>query len=340
MALHLRQRGEIWHARGTIRIGSESVEIASFSTGCRSRVDAEAVAGAEEARIRRERLEGGAGRSRNLTVADCFLSYLQRPGGVGNYEKTMIGRMNGVAGSYAILDAADAWSAWLGKQSAVKSSTAARWRAVFVAALRSGCGAMKVSPVPEIPAVHQRREQRVASLQGAERAALLRAYHPVSACPILLLAYAGLRTQEALRLDWRDVDFAGRRLLIRITKSGRLRTVPTHRRVDALLFGMWHAAGRPSSGPVFLSIRGKPYQDTRGLGGNPLKRAHQAACLRAGVAGFRVHDWRHDFALRFLSEGGDIRSLMQIMGWSTIHMAERYVTYRVEHLARVLDRIA
>lgn len=339
MALHLRRRGEIWHARGTIRVGSESVEVASFSTGCRSRADAEAIAAAEEARIRRERLDGGYGRARSLTVADCFLSYLQRPGGVGNYEKTMIGRMNGTAGPYSVADAPDAWSAWLKEQEAVKASTAARWRAVFVAALRAGCASMKVGAAPTIPPVHQRREQRVASLQGDERAALLRSYHPAPACPALLLAYAGLRTQEALRLDWRDVDFAGRRLLIRRTKSGAVRTVPMHRRVDALLFGMWHAAGRPSSGAVFLSSRGRPYQDTRGLGGNPLKRAHETACRKTGVTGFRVHDWRHDFALRFLSEGGDVRSLMQIMGWSTIRMAERYVTYRVDHLASVLERI-
>lgn len=157
---------------------------------------------------------------------------------------------------------------------------------------------------------------------------------------MLLLAYGGLRTQEALQLDWRDVDFRARVLRLPRTKSGRVRTVPMHRRVDALLFGLWHAAGKPTRGLVFISAKGEPYSDTRGHGGNPLAQAHTTACAAAGVASFRVHDWRHDFATRFLAEGGDVRSLMQIMGWSSPRMVARYVTYRVDHLAAVLERIA
>jgi integrase len=158
--------------------------------------------------------------------------------------------------------------------------------------------------------------------------------------PALLLAYAGLRSQEALQLDWRHVNLRTRTLTIDRTKSGRARVVPMHPRVDAMLFGMWHAAGKPARGPVFLSARGRPYADTRGLGGNPLKNAHKEACRRAGVTQFRLHDWRHDLAARFLIEGADVRSLMQIMGWSSPRMVQRYVTYRAEHLAAVLARVA
>jgi hypothetical protein len=80
MSLHLRRRGDVWHARGTVRVGRESVEVREFSTGCRARADAEAVATAEEARIRADVLDGDAGRARRLTLADCFLAYLGRPG--------------------------------------------------------------------------------------------------------------------------------------------------------------------------------------------------------------------------------------------------------------------
>ena len=86
--------------------------------------------------------------------------------------------------------------------------------------------------------------------------------------------------------------------------------------------------------------KGEPYSDTRGQGGNPLAKAHTTACASAGVTGFRVHDWRHDFATRFLAEGGDVRSLMQVMGWSSPRMVAWYVTYRVDHLPAVLERIA
>ena len=41
--LHLRKRGDVWHVQGTIKGGNQTVEIPSFSTGCRHKADAEAV---------------------------------------------------------------------------------------------------------------------------------------------------------------------------------------------------------------------------------------------------------------------------------------------------------
>jgi integrase len=338
--LHLRKRGDIWHARGTIRVGSETFEIAGFSTGARTRADAEAIAAATEARLRAEYLEGPAGRARRLTIADVFLAYLERPGGVPRYDQDRLHDLTKHLGARPLAEAPEAWAEWLRTRGkALAPATAARWRAIYVAALKAGCGALNVGVAPKIPTVRERAEDRVAHLADAEREALLRAYNPHAACPVLLLAYAGLRTQEALQLDWHDVDLVRRRLHIRRTKTAHARIVPMHRRVSLLLWGLWEAAGRPVRGPVFLSARGKPYQDTRGEGGNPLAQAHATACEAAGVRDFRVHDWRHDFATRWLAESGDIRSLMQIMGWRTMRMAERYVTYKAEHLAEAMRRI-
>jgi integrase len=189
--------------------------------------------------------------------------------------------------------------------------------------------------------------ERVVYLTDDERRRLLAAYNPHAACPVLVLAYQGFRTQEALRMDWRWVSF--RRPTIAIpasgTKTGTGRTVPMHPRVEALLFGMWCAAGKPDSGTVFLSVRGEPYADTRGRdggrqGGNPLTQAHETACKRAGITGFRVHDWRHDFATRWLMSGGDILTLQRICGWSSPRMVQRYATTTADHMAKSLRQIA
>ena len=153
---------------------------------------------------------------------------------------------------------------------------------------------------PSLPPLETEGGTRVAMLTEAERRRLLAAYSPHAACPVLLLAHQGMRTQEVLRLDWRDVDFQAEELRIGVragahrTKSRRGRAVPMHRHVLLLLVGMHHAAGEPSAGPVFLSARGAPYQDTTDRGGNPLRAAHATACRRARITGFRVHDWRHD----------------------------------------------
>lgn len=261
-----------------------------------------------------------------------------------DYDKDRIADLSKHIGSHPLADANDAWTTWLGgRGKAMAPATAARWRAIFVAALKAGSAALSLPPPPKIPTVRQREDERVAHLHDEEREALIRSYNPHANPPMLLLAYAGLRTQEALRLDWRDVDLRNGKLTIggsTRTKSGRVRRVPLHRRPRMVLWGLWEAAGRPSRGPVFFSAKGAPYSDTRGQGGNPLAQAHITACKRAGVVGFRVHDWRHDFATRFLAGGGDVRSLMQIMGWSTTRMVQRYVTYRDEQLAAIVARVS
>lgn len=344
MPLHLRKRGAVWHARGTIRVGRESIRVAEFSTGAGTRADAEAIAGREEARIRLDALEGPAGRARRLAIAEAFVAYLRRPGGVPPYDQARIADLSERIGGRPIADAAAAWTDWLHTRGhAMAPATAARWRAVYVAALRAGCQAIGLPAPPAIPTVRERRVDRVAHLHPAEREALLRAYNPHAAAPALLLAEAGLRTQEALQLDWREVDMPNRRLrlgVVNATKSGRARSVPLTRRPLLLLRGLWEAAGQPTRGPVFRSSKGRPYSDTRGQGGNPLAQAHATACRRAGITSFRLHDWRHDYATRFLAAGGDVRALMQVMGWHDTRMVARYVTYRDDQLAEIAARLA
>ena len=74
--LHLRKRGNVWYARGAIRICKESIHISEFSTGYRVKSDAEAYTGAYEAKIRADGLEGPERRKAKLTLDDCFAAYL------------------------------------------------------------------------------------------------------------------------------------------------------------------------------------------------------------------------------------------------------------------------
>jgi len=287
MAIHLRKRGSTYHARGTIRVGRETVSIPEFSTGTGSRADAEAIAQAEASRIREAALAGPAGRARGLSMAACIESYLVRPGGIARQDATKLGRMNDAIGHFTLADTPGAWGTW-------------------------------------------------------QAAALLRAYSPHAACPVLLLAYQGMRTAEALNLDWRNVDWRTETIRIPATraKSGKARAVPMHPRVRLLLWGLWHTAGQPGAGPVFLSSRGLPYHDTRDLGGNPLASAHRTACRKAGIAGFRVHDWRHDWAARMVLAGVDLVTLMELGGWSSLAMVQRYATIRADHRREAIARLA
>ena len=117
-----------------------------------------------------------------------------------------------------------------------------------------------------------------------ERDALLAAYNASAGAVALALCFAGLRTQEALQLDWRHVDWRRNLLIIagaaaeghgqvrRRTKSGRGRSVPMHPRLRTRLETIWNARSCPDAGPVFLSERGHPYADTADVGGIPSPR--------------------------------------------------------------------
>jgi integrase len=341
MALHYRKRGEIWHARGTVRVGRETITVSEYSTGCRTRADAEIAAGAEERRIREATLAGPAGRARALSVADCIFAHGGRPAGVSRLDAAKYSALNDAIGGYRLEDLPAAWRTWQEAHPHHSPATATRYRAILLAAVRTACAAQG-APAPSLPSVRAKRGDRLVCLTDIERAALLRSYSPHAACPMLLLAYQGMRTQEALQLDWRDVAWRTDSLRIGSAraKSRKGRAMPMHPRVRLLLWGMWNAAGQPSAGAVFLSSRGDPYQDTQDKGGNPLRAAHATACRRAGVRDFRVHDWRHDWAARMVMGGVDLFTLMRLGGWSSLAMVERYAAVTGHHMRDAIRRIA
>lgn len=366
MPLSIRQRGAVWYARGTIRIGPESIRISEFSTGARTRAAARSFADEHEAKIRREALEGDHGRRSRLTLADCFEAYIGRPGGVPAYDMERIVEFNERLGHRKLTEAGNAWAEFLSTRGAkMAPATASRWRAIYMAAIKVGAEAND-APIPNVPAVRDKTEQVLRTLTEQERSDLLAAYGEAASPVFLTLAYQGLRTSEALRLDWRNVHWArSGSLYISRSKSGKPRSVPMHTKVRARLYLLWESAGKPDSGPVFLSgrkapeARGEidptltqrdrkaankalpniPYADTRGKGGNPLRSAHQLACKKAGVRDFRIHDWRHDWASRMVMAGVDLFTLMKLGGWSTLRMVEIYGSSTSEHMASAVQKI-
>jgi integrase len=110
--------------------------------------------------------------------------------------------------------------------------------------------------------------------------------------------------------------------------------------VHDMMLAIWTKQGRPDVGTVFLSKRRKPYADTRYGGGNPLAKAHQTACRKAGITGFRVHDWRHHFAVWFIKRGDNLRALCQIAGWASIRMVQRYAVFEQSDLDAIMARTA
>ena len=350
MALHYRKRGKVWHCRGSVRIGRRTFVVREFSTGCASKAEAEGIGAAEEARIRTEFLDTGTviEPQRKITIRDCISSYKARPGELHPFDVQRLDALDSAMGDVAVSGLREAWSAWLRDRGRdLAPSTVARWRSTLLAALTYGAEEFGIA-VPALRPVRGAESERIAYLTPQQETRLLAAYSRWAAPVMVVLCETGLRTQEALRLDWRHVDWqrgtliiehAGRRGGPR-TKTGKSRRVGMRPVVRDTLMAIWKEQGCPDAGTVFLNRRRKPYADTRQVGGNPLTKAHQTACRKAGITGFRIHDWRHHFAVWFLKRGGNLRALCQIAGWSSMKMVHRYAVFEQSDLDEVMMRTA
>lgn len=344
MAINVRKRGDIWYARGTIRVGKRLVEVPEFSTGCSARHEAETVAHDKEREIRDGLIGGEKARAARLTIADCFLAYLKRPGGVPAGDEERIQRLNDLIGHMPFNEAPSAWGKWLVERcSHIAPSTAARWRSIFVAALRYGALLNQLTP-PAIPVVKQDETVRVRYLSRDEREKLLASYNKHALGPVTVMCFMGLRSQEALQIKRCDVNLEKNTLFVRSSKNGEARTLPIHPRARVEIERAL-SVKREDDDNLFYSAKGEPYADTRGRdggpqGGNPLAQAHATALAKAGIDDFRPHDWRHHWASWLVMTGCDLHTLKKMGGWKDSRMVDRYAAVSIDHMEQVMIRVA
>jgi integrase len=341
LALSYRKRGEIWYCRGTVRVGREVIVVPEFSTGSSKKADAISVGAAEESKLRNNYLDGGhSSKTTTVTIKSCIKAYMERPGGLHPYDVRRLNHFLEQFGKYEVSDARRAWAEWISERGTnLAPSTVARWRSTILAALTHGAEDFGVV-VPNLRPVRNAQVDRIAYLTPGQESNLLAAYSDRAFPIMLLLCETGLRTQEALRLDWRHIDWSRGSIIVEHsghkngtqTKSGRSRSVFLRPNIRSTIESLWHEQGHPDTGTIFLSKLGKPYSDTRSVGGNPLASAHRTACRKVGITGFRIHDWRHHFAVWFLKRGGNLRTLCQIAGWASMRMVQRYAVFEQSDL--------
>jgi integrase len=141
---------------------------------------------------------------------------------------------------------------------------------------------------------------------------------------LLLQMDTGIRPGEALSLLASDVSIQGRTVNVRaaIAKTRTARVLPisdaTAGAIDKLLRvrpGEWKTS------PLFCTSAGTPL-DAKGW-------YHRLGwiCRKAGVPNISPYDLRHGFALLYLKSGGDVFSLKDIMGHTTMSMTSRYIAF-------------
>ncbi len=175
---------------------------------------------------------------------------------------------------------------------------------------------------------------RVRFLGEDERDCLLAACREslnASLYPVVLLAIStGMRQGEILGLNWEDVDFERRRLILHETKNGERRAVP--------LVGLAHDVLRSFSKvrriDSLLVFPGKG----KG-GGASIRNAWDDALSVAGVENFRFHDLRHTAASYLAMNGATLAEIAEVLGHKTLSMVKRYAHLSEAHTAGVVERM-
>jgi integrase/recombinase XerD len=144
-------------------------------------------------------------------------------------------------------------------------------------------------------------------LQRAARLPPPQSLRPWTYCTLFsLLAVTGLRISEALALTLDDVTADG--LVIRKTKFRKSRLVPLHLSAAAGLTRYLDRRGHASGDHVFLSSRGTPLHHSNVIA--IFLRLVRAMGIHPGpgARGPRIHDLRHQFAIRVLEAGPATRT--------------------------------
>jgi integrase len=144
--------------------------------------------------------------------------------------------------------------------------------------------------------------------------------------PMTLLALnTGMRRGELLSLTWADVDLAARRVTVRAetAKAGKTRHIPLNVEATSVLT-RWRAQ---QDGAVRL------------FGVANIKTAWAGLLDAAGVADFRFHDCRHDFASKLVMAGVDLNTVRELLGHADIKMTLRYAHLAPEHKAAAVEKL-
>lgn len=173
-----------------------------------------------------------------------------------------------------------------------------------------------------------------AALQNDDMAAAAR-----DAAIIALLADSACRAGGLLSLDVKDVDLEKRTAIV-LEKGNKLRRI-YFLPFTALALARWIAL-RPAVSETALFVALKHGAVLGRLKYSGLYEALKRIARRAGVQGrFNPHSFRHGFARDYLLNGGDLATLAQLLGHSSVTTtAHYYALFEQSQLAAQHDKFS
>ncbi len=150
----------------------------------------------------------------------------------------------------------------------------------------------------------------------------------------LLALHCGLRASEIFRLTWADVDIDRQMLTLLDTKSGATKQTFLTEQATAML------SERKKSTESHLVFPGRGSKRITSVS-RSFDRAVEKLGFNVGVQDRRqrvvFHSLRHSFASWLAEKGVDLLTIKELLGHSTLRMAERYSHLQPEKLRRAVN---
>ena len=181
-------------------------------------------------------------------------------------------------------------------------------------------------------------QERVRELVGDEGERLQAATRDDYAPFFAFARASGLRLRECL-LCWSEVDW-GARQIRKPGKGGKLVTVPITSTIREIL---WPLRGHhPEMVFTYIAERtrdGRVQGERYPLTYSGVKIAWRRLRKRAGVTGFRFHDFRHDLGSKLLRTTGNLKLVQRALNHADLKTTTRYAHVLDDEVAEALERI-
>ncbi|MDO9334313.1 MAG: tyrosine-type recombinase/integrase [Dehalococcoidales bacterium] len=141
---------------------------------------------------------------------------------------------------------------------------------------------------------------------------------------IIIALDTGLRISEIIGISLANINLIDGYIKV-LGKGSKERIVPIGKFVQRkLLFYIENARPKPASGEInnlFLSASGNP------MTANSIKLVFSRIARSSGVKRLHAHLCRHTFSINYLLNGGDVFSLKEILGHSSLEMVNHYLHF-------------
>lgn len=150
---------------------------------------------------------------------------------------------------------------------------------------------------------------------------------------IAVLAFTGIRRNELINLDWKDVDFAAKLITVRKGKGNKDRKVPIIPPLDSYLWNYLQDRLPITNPAMFISDKGNRISTSN------YHVIFKRYVYKAGLSdAISSHKIRHTFATLMYQNGVDIRTIQELLGHEDLNTTSIYTHTSLNHLKNEIEK--